>query len=408
MPSTSPLIEASTVILRTVTLARALFGFLPIAAPFDLSGAVAPKSAQPRPAAHAGPSAAVETFVVETGEIAGAKFALALPKFWNNRVLLIAHGYRAEDRPLVADLFPEHLAYQTLLTEGWIVAKTSFRRNGIIVADAIADLDALRAHIATKFGPPERVFLEGESMGGLIATLIAERAREDPPLYDGAVAIGAALDIKEGGSNIGVSLQPRIPLLFLSNQSELAGPRAYVEARVPLGSDGVQPILFRVSRDGHVNVNQRERLAALRALGIWLDNGRSSLPRPPPRSAAFDVTVIPAAVPSRVQLHADSRGLDSRVIEVSAVYGNVFLDTQPSDLAAAGIAPGTWFELTAGGQKFRTRYGSDFSSVKRGEWVVFPNADGFLWLSRNFEDAAATASLKLGDTVTLRLFDDTK
>ena len=84
------------------------------------------------------------------------------------------------------------------------------------------------------------------------------------------------------------------------------------------------------------------------------------------------------------------------------------LDAQPADLAAAGIAPGYWFELTVRDQKFRVRHGNDFTSVKRGEWVVFPNADGCLWLARNYADAAATAALRLGDTVTLRRFDDLK
>ena len=122
--------------------------------------------------------AAAPTFTIETGELNGAKFTLLRPAQWNARVLLLAHGLRDADRPLVADLFPEHLAYRTLLNEGWLIAKTSYRRNGVIVTDAIADLDALRDHIEQKFGAPDRVLLEGESMGGLIVTRSASaRAR---------------------------------------------------------------------------------------------------------------------------------------------------------------------------------------------------------------------------------------
>ncbi len=93
---------------------------------------------------------------IETGEIGGAKFPFARPALWNRNILLLAHGHRAEDRPLVADLFPEQLSRKALLDEGWIIAKTSFRRNGIIIVDAIADLDALRANIAERLGPPNR------------------------------------------------------------------------------------------------------------------------------------------------------------------------------------------------------------------------------------------------------------
>jgi pimeloyl-ACP methyl ester carboxylesterase len=339
--------------------------------------------------------------VLETGEIAGAKFTLARPAdlaAWNHRLLLIAHGYRDAKAPLVADLFPDQLATKTLVAEGWIVAKTSYRRNGLVIADGLADLDALRAHIAQEHGAPTRVLLEGESMGGLIVTLAAER---EPALYAGAIAIGAALAIKEPGSTLAPSGQPKIPLLFLTNQSELDGPAAYVAAATRT-APALQPVLFRVSRDGHVNVNQSERLLALRALETWLDSGRASLPAPAAGAPYFDATVAPAPVASQVVPAADARGFTARVTEVSAVYGNVFIDAQPADFAAAGIAPGTWFELTAHDKTYRTFYGKNFDSVKRGEWVVFANADGFFWLSRNWENAAATAALQLGDPITLR------
>jgi pimeloyl-ACP methyl ester carboxylesterase len=343
--------------------------------------------------------------ILETGEINGAKFTLARPEKWQGGVLLLAHGLRAPDRPLVADLFPEQLAYKTLVEQGMIVAKTSYRRNGLIIADAIDDLDALRAHIVSRFGVPDRVLLQGESMGGLIVTLMAEREPEHPLLYHGAVAIGAALDLREPGATRGISLQPRIPLLFLANQSELAGPRNYVTADLPR-IVGLAPALFRVSRDGHVNVNQRERLVALRALNHWIERGRSSLPHPPPSAASpfYDATVAPEPVPSQVLPHPDGRGFDARVLEVSAVYGNVFVNAQPADFEAAGIARMTWCQLTVGEMKFRVLHGRDFNSVRRGEWVTFANADGFHWLARNFADAAATAKLQVGDVVRFRRF----
>ena len=334
--------------------------------------------------------------IVDRGEIGGAKFAIARPEHWNGHVLLLAHGLRAADRPLVADLFPEHLAYRTLLAEGWVVAKTSYRRNGIIVLDAVVDLDALRQHIVQTLGEPKRVLLEGESMGGLIVTLLAER---DPQHYAGAVAIGAALNLKDSGTQIVVSHQPKIPLLFLTNQSELDEPIAYVIASASRVDSNLRPALFRISRDGHVNVNQAERLVALRAVDRWINKGRASLPAPTSGAPYYDATISPAPVPSRVTLHPDAHGFDCHVIEVSAIYGNVFIDAQPSDFASAGVAPETWFELTAHGTKYRVFYGNDFRSVKRGEWVIFPNADGFFWLARNFGDAAATASLHLGDTI---------
>jgi len=46
--------------------------------------------------------------------------------------------------------------------------------------------------------------------------------------------------------------------------------------------------------------------------------------------------------------------------------------------------------------------------VRRGEWVVFPSAEGYCWLARSFDNAAVSAGLKLGDRVTLELFDEAK
>ncbi len=344
---------------------------------------------------------------LETGDIAGVKFSVARPTAqWNRGLLLLAHGLRSEDRPLVADLFPEQHAYKTMLDEGWMIAKTSYRRNGLIVADAMADLDALRSHIAQTYGEPQRVLLEGESMGGLIVTLLAERDTTQPHTYHGAVAIGAALQLREPNSAApGISLRPRIPLILLTNQTELDGPRNYVDADIP-GDLAARPVLFRVSRDGHVNVNQHERLAALRALNTWLDRGRAALPHPAPDKPFYDATVVALPQPSQVVGHADRRGFDARVTEVSAIYGNVFLNAQPVDFAAAGIEKMTRFQLTAHGNSYRVVYGRDFNSVKRAQWVAFPNADGFFWLARNFADAAASAQLKLGDIVVIRRYDD--
>lgn len=334
---------------------------------------------------------------VDTGTLNGAHYTIAVPARWNHRVLLIAHGYRDAKAPLVADLFPDQLATKTFLDEGWIVAKTSYRRNGLIIADALTDVDDLRAHIAKTYGAPERVLLEGESMGGLIVTLAAER---EPSLYAGAVAIGAALAIQEPASTLAPSGRPKIPLLYLTNQSELDGPAAYVAAART--ATDIRPVLFRISRDGHVNVNQGERLVALRALNSWLDSGPNALPSPSAGATYFDATVVPTPRPSLVTPTADRHGFTARITEVSAIYGNVFIDAQPADFAAAGIAPGTWFTIEAHGKIYRTFYGKNFDSVQRGEWVVFANADGFFWLSRNWENAAGSAGLKLGDTVALR------
>jgi pimeloyl-ACP methyl ester carboxylesterase len=340
---------------------------------------------------------------LEEGELNGAKFTIALPPRWNRQLLLLARGMRAENQPLVAQLETDALAYQTYLNEGWMVATTSFRRNGIVIADALADLDALREYIANKYGSPLRTIVEGESMGGLIAILIAEREREH---YAGVVAIGPTLHLKEPGSNLGLSLQPKIPLLFLANQSELEGPKNYIASPLVREGTTIKPVLFRVARGGHINVNQRERLMALRALNIWLARGAAALPPPAPGEEFFDATVPAEARPSAVAMHDDGRGFDARVTRLSAHYRHAELDAQPTDFATAGIRPFTWFQVTVGGKTFRAFYGRESGSVKRNEWVMFPSAEGNLIFGRNLGEVLAPTTLQPGEVVSIRRFGE--
>ena len=79
-----------------------------------------------------------------TGEIHGAKFTIAAPEKWNGRLLLLAHGFRPDAAPLLADLDTDDAQFAALLREGWIIASTSYRRNGLIIRDAIVDYLAVR------------------------------------------------------------------------------------------------------------------------------------------------------------------------------------------------------------------------------------------------------------------------
>jgi hypothetical protein len=336
---------------------------------------------------------------VDVGQIAGARFAIASPPGdWNHRLVLIAHGYRPVSAPLVADLHPEREPNRSLLEAGWMVATTSFRRNGVVVADAMADLDALRAHIAQAYGDLDRVMLEGESLGGLIVTIMAER---DKGPYDGAVAFDATLYAKEANSTVGISLMPRIPLLFVATFREAAASKAYLTALVARPDPVVQPALFLVSRMGHNNISQAERLVALRALDAWIERGRDALPQPQEQARYFDATVAPDPGPSTAVVHPDRRGFDTKVAEVDEVYGNVLLEAQDRDFADAGIPPMTYCTVRAGNAAYRTLYGRTYTDVRDGLWVAFPDADGRTVLSRVLADAAGTANLKVGDTVSV-------
>jgi len=248
---------------------------IPLALAALLSGLAPVLRAEPAPEAK-----------VDYGEIGGAQYAIASPPGdWNRNLLLIAHGYRPEKAPLIPDLHPERAYLRAVLDAGWMVATTSYRRNGVVVGDAIADLDALRAHIAEAYAEPRRVILEGESLGGLIVTIMAER---DAGPYQGAVVFDATLYAKENNSAVGLSLLPRIPLLFVATLREATQPKSYLYSLVSRPFPVIQPALFLINREGHTNINQAEHLECFEAINAWVERGpgrrRTSASTTPPSS----------------------------------------------------------------------------------------------------------------------------
>lgn len=81
--------------------------------------------------------------------------------------------------------------------------------------DAVRDVNNLRDYIINKYGTIDVTILEGRSMGGAIVTHLAER---HPDLYNGAVAIGAALLTKDKENPLNYTYQPKIPIIFLTNE----------------------------------------------------------------------------------------------------------------------------------------------------------------------------------------------
>ena len=342
----------------------------------------------------------------EEGEIEGARFALACPANWRGNVLLRAHAYQPAETPLSVSLPINEPAYAALLDEGWLIAATSYRRSGLIVADAVADLDNLRAYLADKYGRLRHVLLEGESMGGLIVTLLAERAPADPPIYHGVLALSPALQLREPNSlGTGLTTEPRIPLLFVANQNELDMVKSYTRALLPPAARTLNAVAFRVAREGHLNFNQAERSAALRALIRWVEEGRDSLPAPDGDALFYDVTQTPAPQPSRVARHDDGHGFRTTVTGLSTLGGFLAIDAQPSDLERIGILRNSYFQITVREQAYRVYIGRDPFSMKRGTWIAFPHAEGFLWLGRTQLNAAQSAKIEVGDMIEVRRYD---
>jgi pimeloyl-ACP methyl ester carboxylesterase len=319
------------------------------------------------------------------GRLEGAPYQIASPTQPNGNLLLHAHGFRPDGSRLVAELELEDTAHGELVEDGWIVAMTGYRRNGMIIADAMEDIIRLRNLVVETHGPLALVIIEGQSMGGAIVTHLAERR---PDLFNGAIAIGAALQTEDPQDPLIFNHEPKIPILFLSNRSEISGPRAYVEAA---SNAPIPPVLWKVERDGHVNVNEPERLLAIDGMVGWLTAGTIE--------ASRDITVTIATKGSTVQF--DDSGATGRVIDITHNHGNVFIDFSRHDFARLGIAPGDKFSLRTGKMTVKVHYGTTFSDVEVGEWISFPTAEGDTIVAINYGNAFENLGSSIGDTVRI-------
>lgn len=107
--------------------------------------------------------------VISAATPSGAKIAVAVPRAWNHKCVLLAHGYRNEiQSELINDLAITEQCLAEMLRDNWMVAMSSYRRNGRVVRDAMSDMVELREYIVQNHGHLNLCLLEGRSMGGAV------------------------------------------------------------------------------------------------------------------------------------------------------------------------------------------------------------------------------------------------
>jgi S-adenosylmethionine hydrolase len=185
-----------------------------------------------------------------------------------------------------------------------------------------------------------------------------------------------------------MTYKPAMPVLFLTNQSELGGPTVYLRYARRTSTPAA---LWTVGRDGHCNVNDAEVLAALAAMVKCAEAGQPLEDR--------DGTIEMADRPS-VAASRDGR-LYAKVTEVSESYGNLYTQFVGADLATLGIKPRGRFMVAKGDKSFAVLLATTYGDVPRGEWVAFITADGTLEIARNFANAAETLGCKAGDEICI-------
>ena len=131
------------------------------------------------------------------GELNGAPYRIVVPDGWNGTLVVYAHGYRDRaDHPgetdvRVAEAAPVAALEPALLSMGYALAGSAYRRNGWAVQEGIEDTKALVSLFRDTVGKPRRTLLWGFSMGSVITFALAEQTAGHFDGYLAACAVAA-------------------------------------------------------------------------------------------------------------------------------------------------------------------------------------------------------------------------
>jgi pimeloyl-ACP methyl ester carboxylesterase len=157
-------------------------GVVLLAACIDAPSPVAPSAASLSPSSNA------SSEIIDGSVGPGALYRLSRPANWNGDLVVYSHGFVSPDQPVA--LPPEGDLFINLFgAQGYAVAFSSFSENGWVVKDGAQRTHQLLGIFTSKFGKPNRTYIGGASMGGLIAIKLAETHPTD---YVGVLAACSA------------------------------------------------------------------------------------------------------------------------------------------------------------------------------------------------------------------------
>ena len=196
-----------------------------------------------------------------TGELGGAAYEIVLPEKWNGTLLLYSHGYRPADPfPPTFDAVQstavpvpgwdsnDTALGQELLDRGYALAGSAYASNGWAVEDGVAAGEELYQFFADNVGEPRRVYVWGDSLGGLITQTLAER---NPGWIDGAAPLCGVLAGLVPNVNLALDTTYAVQQL-LDPQMKITGFDSYEDAVV--NWEQAASRMIQGARDGDTDV----------------------------------------------------------------------------------------------------------------------------------------------------------
>jgi pimeloyl-ACP methyl ester carboxylesterase len=166
---------------------------------------------------------------VVTGEWQGSLYAIYAPPSWNGDLILYAHGWVPPVAPIALPADIDGFR-DMVLNDGYAIAYSSYSENGWAVRQGFKETEHLLPLFRKYFDPPDRVYITGHSMGGLISVMLAEMR---PGKYDGALPICGAI----GGAVMAGDYLTDVRVLF---DAYYPGVLPGLALEIP---DGTNPVL---------------------------------------------------------------------------------------------------------------------------------------------------------------------
>jgi dienelactone hydrolase len=262
------------------------------------------------------------------GEINGAAYEILMPETWNGTLLLYSHGYRPAEPfppnfdPVVTTATPvpgwdsgDKALGEALLQRGFALAGSSYASNGWAVEDGVRAGEEIYALFTEQIGTPKRVYVWGDSLGGLITQTLAESA----DWVDGAAPLCGVMAGLE--PNIGLSLDTAYGVQQLMfPEMEIAGYESYEDALASW--EGAASLLIESARD-----QDTDAIARIFTIAAMVDA--------PSQTYTYDGTSIVSTVSGTIEslLTALAYGTVGRQ-EIDTRYGGSVVGNVGSDYAS--------------------------------------------------------------------------
>jgi pimeloyl-ACP methyl ester carboxylesterase len=164
----------------------------------------------------------------------GAAYEIKMPTTWNGTLLIYSHGYRyAQPAPpdfspveTTAVSAPNEETAKKLLDSGYALAGSAYKSNGWAVQDGVAAAEDLHQFFVDNIGQPYRTEIWGNSLGGLITQMIAEK---HPEWVDGAAPLCGVMAGVVPNMNLALDVSYAVKTLIYP-EMKITGYTSYQEA----------------------------------------------------------------------------------------------------------------------------------------------------------------------------------